>query len=533
MATLSVNSIFVAHNCGHSLVNQKAAIVKKLKGLGKKEVSPAKGALPSAGGTASLSGRALAGIAALRNLVESGSDSLLNSDDPAQRIKGLVGIKKYVSKQLAAGNMSADRAHDLLEELSMLMRTILNDTNPDVYAEALKLLKFALTQLLKYLTPFDLQITVNTIIGILTPKTIASPSYKIQIASDKFIISLGKESLIGPIIIIKNLFRLMDKLAGESNSFNKSMRMSSSQHGFYKQAGTGSGFDLAQNIAAVSRYLGIANLVLTHYKTAIAHSKEAIECFAETAVGLWAAYANKPQVREAVGLISREVRAVDPRAFESKKEGEARTKLMKILSAAAAAGELEEQTMSKQLSKRRLVPAAKVASMETRESVDTMLPSVYTPSTGGMLSSRGMEEQKAGKPLPSYAKRIGKTIDPTAGASSPSNSGAMRQSVGLPPLGRQQLQQEKVRALPPLVMRRNQPLEPKKELTVLTATTSAKKPSWLTGDEGGEKRFYNTKGDFNEGKRGLARGEDNGAEEDVDDIIKAKASMSHPFRFPK
>ena len=520
MAEELYSALFKIHgeSMNQYLVNQKGAIVKKLQTLSKKETTKTTmgktgtgfgvtgsgfGATGTGFGTSSK--LASTGIAALRNLVESGSDSLLNSEDPAQRIKGLVGIKKYISKQQSTKEITAEKAHEILDELSMLMRTILNDSNIDVYVEALKLLKFALNQLLKHLTPFDLQITVNTIISILIPKAIASPNHKIQIATDKFVLSLGKESLVGPIIIIKNIFRLLDKLTSENSSYQKSLRMSSSQqHGFGKTQGT---FDLNQNIAAVMRYLGVTNLIVEHYKTVIAHSKEAVECFSDTAVTLFTAYSDKCQIKEAVAQISRDIRAVDPKAFEvilSKREGDGKAKLTEILN--AVMGEFEEkQLVAKGGDKRRMGSTKGFGdARETAESATSILPVVHQPSM------KGEEQKSASKNLPSYSKRVGKTVEST---------GSIKQ--GLPPL----VAPDKVPgSLPPLVLRKNQPTEVKRE------TIGGSRHKWLegAGEEKGEKRFYNTKGGYSDEDGGKKRDENAG-----EDMFMPKAAMSQPFKFPK
>jgi len=473
MAEELYHSLFKIHGetMNQYLVNQKGAIVKKLQGLGAKETM--KSTMGKTGGFGVGGKTQNSGIAALRNLLESGSDTLLSSDDPSQRIKGLLGIKKYITKQQATKQITADKAHEILEELSMLMRTVLNDTNPEVYSEALTLLKFALEQLLKYLTPFDLQITVNTIISILIPKTIASPNHKIQIASDKFIISLGKESLVGPIIIIKNVFRLLDKLSSESSMFQKTLRASSSQsQGFGNK--TGGTFDLTQNINAVMKYLGVACLVLSHFKTVIAHSKEAIECFSETAVNLFMNYPDKCQIKEAVAQISRDIRAVDSKAFDpimSKKEGEQKLKLTEVLN--AAPGEFEEKQLVAKEGLKKKFGSSKGFNIpkelqEQGTPKNSILPAVHVPGSGKM-------EEKTPKNLPSLSKRLGKTTE---------SAGSI--SKGLPPI-------EKPATLPPLVMKKNQPMEIKPK-----DTTGGMKAKWLEeAEDKAEKPFILTKDKFN------------------------------------
>lgn len=430
------------------------------------------------------------GITALRNLVEAGSDSLLNSEDPNQRIKGLVGIKKYIAKQLATKEISSEKAHDLLDELSMLMRSILNDTNYEVYVEALKLLKFAMNQILKLLSPFDLQITVNTIISILIPKTIASPSHKIQIASDKFIISLGKESLVGPIIIIKNIFRLIEKLTTECSNYYKSLRMSSSQHGFATQGNVNSLFDLNQNVAAVIKYIGIASVVLTHFSTAIANSKEAVEAFAEMSIVMWGVYAEKAQVKETLAQFAKDIRNIDSKVFDgvlAKKEGDDKFRLTELINASTGIAESKMQKSEAKPSKKLKSEPRKSATLEIKETTESMLPAVQPMS---VQSANIHEEVKISKQLPSYAKRLGKMAE-------------NKSNQALPPIA------DKQHSLPPLVLRKN-PEEPKK------------KPFGQT-----EERQFSVTGS------GFGKIERKGSQEEADDPIKAQAMRSQPFRFPK
>jgi len=430
------------------LVNQKPVTLKKLQSLCKEDIISPKSRANVNQMTQSIS------LSSLKILHEPGCKDLLSSEDPTQRIQGLIMIKKNVSKQQASKEMDPDRAHGILDELTMLMRTILNETNPEVYLEALKLIKFSLNQLLKHLSPFDLQITVNNTISILMPRTIASPNYRIQVASDKFIVSLGKDPLIGPIIIVKNIFRLLDKLAAENMAYHKALRMSGTQSGFGKQANTG--FDLGQNVAAVVRYLGIANIMLTHYKTDISNSKEAVDFFCDTAVNLFTAYAEKCQIKEEVSQYSRNIRLVNPKAFDiplSKKSSEVKEKLEEILN--AAPGEFEEKQLGGRESIWGKVSSTKSTSInDTRSS---MLPSVH-------LSNR-KEEQKQGKNLPSYSKRIGRIGE---GIENVKASG----------------EPDKVpQALPPLIFKRTQPAD-------------SKKPNWLDEKEDSFERKSETAGTY-------------------------------------
>eukprot|EP00826_Nyctotherus_ovalis_P008501 TRINITY_DN12205_c0_g1_i8.p1 TRINITY_DN12205_c0_g1~~TRINITY_DN12205_c0_g1_i8.p1 ORF type:complete len:355 (+),score=95.97 TRINITY_DN12205_c0_g1_i8:83-1147(+) len=325
----------------------------------------------------------------------------------------------------------------------------------DRYLEILKLIKFSLNQLLKHLSSLDLQITVNNIISILMPRTIASPNYKIQVASDKFIVSLGKDSLIGPIIIVKNVFRLLDKLAAESVAYHKALRMSGTQSGFGKQVG--SAFDQGQNTAAVVRYLGIVNIMLTHYKTAIANSKEAVEFFSDSAVNLFTAYPDKCQIKEAVSQYSRDIRTVNPKAFEatlSKRSSEDREKLEEVLN--AAPGEFEEKHLGprENIWGRGNQSKAGANAKEGSESKST-LPNVHVNNRTATLPK---EEQKQGRNLPSFSRRMGR----------------MGESIENLKKGQMIMESNKVPpVLPPLVLKKTQqPVESKRE-----------KPNWLEDND--------------------------------------------------
>jgi hypothetical protein len=476
--------------------------MKKLQTLTQKE-SPEEKKQAKTTNTAApeISSMAPSGMSALRNLVETGNDSLLTSEKPANRIQGLVGIKKYLAKQLGTKEITADRAHELLEELSMLMRTILNDTNTEVYLEGLKLLQYAFKQLLKSLTSLDLQITVSTLLSILLPKAIQASSHKIQIATEKFIVQLGHDSLIGPAIILKCAFRLVDKLASECTAYIKSLRMSSSQHGFSKDSAPSFNFDASQNVSLITKYMGVVGVLLSRFKSALARNKDAIECFATTACNLWEIYTDRPQVRDAVILIAHNIQLSDPQSFDfllSKKGGEGRTRLGEIL--AATPSEQEPPLLGRNIpdASHRKWQATQGSAADTKDSIqlDSKLPSVYPPIPASKLP----EEQKASKQLPSYAKRLGKNTE--------SSSNIVQ---GLPPIGGV----DRRVSLPPLVIRKSVDTTKKDSPTV---------PIWLAQEENAnEKQMFGTKGNFGH----------HDTPDDNDDPIRAKASMSQPLRFPK
>jgi len=91
------------------------------------------------------------------------------------------------------------------------MRKTLNDTDTNVYVESLKLLEFGLTQLIKYLTTLDIHIIISTFISIITQRT-TSTNIKIQMHSDKFILYLSNVQSIGPMVVVREVFKSISNI---------------------------------------------------------------------------------------------------------------------------------------------------------------------------------------------------------------------------------------------------------------------------------------------------------------------------------
>ena len=79
----------------------------------------------------------------LKQVLEGAEEHLeaLKLPNPKKRQKAIVEIKKAISKKIVT-QMSQDKARELFEPLTVLMRQLLQDENPDIYLEALNLLKF-------------------------------------------------------------------------------------------------------------------------------------------------------------------------------------------------------------------------------------------------------------------------------------------------------------------------------------------------------------------------------------------------------
>ena len=90
----------------------------------------------------------------------------LKLPNPKKRQKAIVEIKKAISKKIVT-QMSQDKARELFEPLTVLMRQLLQDENPDIYLEALNLLKFIVGGLAPFLSTLDLHLMMGSFIGII------------------------------------------------------------------------------------------------------------------------------------------------------------------------------------------------------------------------------------------------------------------------------------------------------------------------------------------------------------------------------
>ena len=64
-------------------------------------------------------------------------------------------LKKLISKKIV-GDMSQDKARELLEPFLMLMRQLMQDEDSEIYLESLNLLKYIVGSLSPHLSKLDL-----------------------------------------------------------------------------------------------------------------------------------------------------------------------------------------------------------------------------------------------------------------------------------------------------------------------------------------------------------------------------------------
>ena len=107
--------------------------------------------------------------------------------------------------------MSQEKARQMFEPLTMLMRQLLQDENPEIYLESLNLLKFIVGSLAPYLSTLDLHLMMGSFIGIIVQNTV-SGNMRIQVSSDKVIIFFAKHQNIGSFIVAKEVTKNLDKI---------------------------------------------------------------------------------------------------------------------------------------------------------------------------------------------------------------------------------------------------------------------------------------------------------------------------------
>jgi len=69
--------------------------------------------------------------------------------------------------------MSSDKAREIFEPITLLMRQLLQDSNSDIYLESLSLLKFIVGSLAPSLSSLDLHLMMGSFVGIIVQNTVS------------------------------------------------------------------------------------------------------------------------------------------------------------------------------------------------------------------------------------------------------------------------------------------------------------------------------------------------------------------------
>lgn len=91
------------------------------------------------------------------------------------------------------------------------MRQLLTDDAPEVYLEALNLLKYVVGSLAPHLSSLDLHLMMGSFIGLIVNNTV-SGNMRIRVASDKVIVFFAKHNNIGSYVIAKEVLKNIERI---------------------------------------------------------------------------------------------------------------------------------------------------------------------------------------------------------------------------------------------------------------------------------------------------------------------------------
>ena len=179
------------------------------------------------------------------------------------------------------------------------MRKTLNDTDTNVYVESLKLLEFGLTQLIKYLTTLDIHIIISTFISIITQRT-TSTNIKIQMHSDKFILYLSNVQSIGPMVVVREVFKSISNIIIHEENQQINQRKSYGINFFASQQPPPMPQQNTLNFLPIVRFLGILQLLIQQFKNALCYQREFLNNFTKMAALLWNVFPNKANLKQII-----------------------------------------------------------------------------------------------------------------------------------------------------------------------------------------------------------------------------------------
>lgn len=107
--------------------------------------------------------------------------------------------------------MSQDKARELFESLSILLRHLLQVENSEIYLEALNFLKFIVSSFSPFLSSLDLHLMMGSFIGLIVQNSVTA-NIRAQVSTDKIIIFFAKNKNIGSLLIAKEICKNIDKI---------------------------------------------------------------------------------------------------------------------------------------------------------------------------------------------------------------------------------------------------------------------------------------------------------------------------------
>ena len=249
----------------------------------------------------------------LSYLISGDSESLLLSEIGSKRVKGLMGVKKYIAREVNSGKLKDISGSELLEETSLIMQKMLCDSAPEVYCESVKVLQFAYTHLIQYVGNLELQLTTSTMLNLVINRQ-HSTQISVQIISDKFILFLAKHPRIGPGMtisaLIRSIYRAMPQ--GSIRDSGVGLRPKKSRDLTPKQAEDA----LALSVITVNRELGVLILLIKEFGADIGALKEVYSNLVNLGSDIWTQYERKAGVKERAIEIIQLLMNINNRTFQ-------------------------------------------------------------------------------------------------------------------------------------------------------------------------------------------------------------------------
>jgi len=107
--------------------------------------------------------------------------------------------------------MSQDKARELSDPLTMLIRHLLIDSEgDDLYLESLNLLKFVVGTLAPYLSTLDLHLMMGQFVGVIVSNTVTK-NMRVQVQTDKVVVFFAKHQNIGSLVVAREILKNIER----------------------------------------------------------------------------------------------------------------------------------------------------------------------------------------------------------------------------------------------------------------------------------------------------------------------------------
>ena len=90
-----------------------------------------------------------------------------------KRLAAVVELRKAVQKELVGVQSNPTQARAMFEPLSILVRQLLADEEPDIYLETLGMLRAVVSTLVPHMSTLDVHLMLGQFIGVIVSNTVS------------------------------------------------------------------------------------------------------------------------------------------------------------------------------------------------------------------------------------------------------------------------------------------------------------------------------------------------------------------------